>query len=279
MKNGKKTLWLVLLAMFIGGLGHNLIAQTQKQSKVKVKVISSDGKKVVDMDTTFTHDVFVYTANGETKVMNLDSIMDANREEMDKHMKVFAIQMDSLNDIRFDFDRDMEEMDKEIELMLQEKGIVLEELEQMRDAHHNRVMVLQGDERDFDIQEFMDEDGDVVKIIRKEIECEGEDGVKTIVISSDEHPMHWTERAEHRTTVKVESIPMEDIAFLKKLGVSSKKLMAEPLELKDLKVKIEKIMENETLQTLMQIECELPDGNYQMELFNQDGKRLRRIRT
>lgn len=277
MKKGKTALCLILTGIITVTLSHQLTAQNQKENRVKVKVISNDGKKVVDMDTMFSHDVFVYQVNGETTVVNLDSIMEANRDEIDKHMKVLAFKMDSIDDFHFDMDADMEKMEMEIERVLKEKGIVMEEMEHMKGAHHNRVMVLKGGEHDFDIQEFMDEDGEVVKIIKKEVECgeDGKHGVKTYVITSDAGPMHWKERAEHRTTVKVESIPMDDIAFLKKIGVSPKKLMAEPLELEKLKVKIEKIMEDETLQTLMHIECELPEGTYQMEVFNQEGQKVK----
>ena len=62
---------------------------------------------------------------------------------------------------------------------------------------------------------------------------------------------------------------------MKEFGVSSKKLLNEPLDLEDLKVKIEKIMEDEKLQTLMQIECELPEGEYHLELFNEEGETVK----
>ncbi|MBR8534856.1 hypothetical protein KDU71_04730 [Carboxylicivirga sediminis] len=276
MKKRKNALWLALIGLLIGGVSYQATAQTKKENRVKVKVVGSDGKKVVDMDTTFTHDVFVIQSGGETTVINMDSIMDANREEIDKHMKVMAFTMDSLNDFHFEFDGDMEKMHIEIEKMLKEKGIELENMEEM---HRNHIMFLREKEGDFDINEFISEDGDVVKIIQKEIDCEvdGESGVKTIVIATDDEkmPMHWKEKHTHHMTVKVESIPMEDIPFLKKVGISSKKLTSEPLDLKDVKVKIEKIMENEKLQTLMHIECELPDGDYLLELFNQEGDKVK----
>lgn len=276
MKNKKHALWLVLAGLIIGSLGYQVSAQTKKENRVKVKVISSEGGKVVDMDTTFTHDVMVIQTNGDTQVINMDSIMDASRGEIDKHMKVMAFKMDSLNDFQFEFDGDMEKMHMEIEKMLKEKGIALDEL---KEKHHNRIMFLREREGDVDVEEFISEDGNMVKIIQKEMECEGDEekGIKTIVITSDadRKPMYWNEKHSHRTTVKVESIPMEDITFLKKVGVSSKKLMNEPLEVENLKVKIEKIMENEQLQTLMHVECELPDGNYELELFNQEGSKVK----
>ncbi|MBK3516366.1 hypothetical protein [Carboxylicivirga marina] len=279
MKSGTFASKLILSGILMTSIGFGITAQTKKKNQVKIKVISSEGEKVVEMDTTFNHDVFVFQSGDETKIVNIDSIMEAHHHGMDKQMRVMAYKMDSLNDFHFEFDGDMEKMHIEMEKILKEKGIELKELEELHKAHKNRIVIMQGEDGEVDIEEFINEDGDHVKIIKKEIHDmeDHEPGVKTFIIASDSHdiPVHWKEKHEHRTTVQVESIPMEDIAFLKEIGVSAKKLTASPLELQDLKVKIEKIMEDEKLQTLMHIECELPEGSYQLEMFNQAGSKVK----
>lgn len=279
MKSGKKVIGLILSAVLIATFSLTTTAQTKKKNQVKVKVISSEGEKVVEIDTTFNHDVFVFSSGDEAKIINLDSIMEAHHDEIDKHMRVMAFKMDSLNDFHFEMDGDMEKMHIEIEKLLKEKGIKLEEMEHLRDAHRNRIIIMQEGENEMDIEEFISEDGDHIKIIKKEImeKGEGEPKVKSFIIASDSHdiPMHWKEKHEHKTTVSVESIPLEDIAFLKKIGLSQKKIMSEQIKVEELKVKIEKIIEDKKLQALMHIECELPEGNYHLEMFNQDGKKIK----
>ena len=279
MKSGKRVFGLILSAVIIATCSFNTTAQTKKNNQVRVKVINSEGEKVVEIDTTFNHDVYVFSSGDKTKIINLDSIMDAHHGEIDKHMRVMAFKMDSLNDFEFEFDGDMEKMHIEMEKLLKEKGIQIEELEHMHEAHRNRVIIMQEGKNEMDIEEFVNEDGDHIKIIKKEIIEEGEHEpvVKSFIIASDTHdiPMHWKEKHEHKTTVKVEAISLEDISFLKKIGLSQKKIMNEPLKIEELKVKIEKMIEDEKLQTLMHIECNLPEGNYHLEMFNQEGNKVK----
>ncbi len=279
MKSGKRVFGIILGAILICTASLSVNAQTNKKSQVKVKVISTEGEKVIEMDTTFTNDVFVITSGDETKVINMDSIMAVHHDEIDKHMRVMAFKMDSLNDFHIEFDGDMEKVHIEMEKLLKEKGIKLEEMEHLHEAHRNRIIIMQEGENELDIEEFITEDGDHIKIIKKEIleEGEHEPRVKSFIIASDNHdiPMHWKEKHEHTTTVKVESIPLEDISFLKKIGLSQKKIMSEQLKIEELKVKIEKIIEDEKLQTLMHIECDLPEGSYHLEMFNQNGDKVK----
>ncbi|TRX70317.1 hypothetical protein [Carboxylicivirga sp. M1479] len=278
MKNGNNSLKIVLTGIILVSMVFGAIAQTTKKNQVKVKVITSDGGKVVDMDTTFNHDVFVFQSDGNTKVINLDSIMEGHHHDMDKHMRVMAFKMDSLNDFNFEFDGDVEKMHIEMEKLLKEKGIMLEEMGHASKGG-NRMVIMQSGGAEVDIEEFINDEGDHVKIIKKEIhgDEDGKHEVKTFVIASDTHdmPMAWKEKNEYHSTVKVESIPLEDISFLNELGVSTKKLMSEPLDLNSLKVKFEKIMEDDKLQTLVHIECELPAGDFQMQLFNQEGEKVK----
>jgi len=279
MKKSNRVLQLILSGLLVMVFGFGINAQTKKKNEVKIKVITSEGEKVIEMDTTFNHDVFVFQSGDESKVINLDSIMEGHHKDIEKHMKVMAFKMDSLNDFHFEFDGDMEKMHAEMEKLFKEKGIEMEELAHLRNAHKNRIMIVQGEDGDVDIEQFINEDGDNIRIVKKELhgECEGDHDVKTIVIASDSHdmPLHWKEKHSHRTTVKVESIPVEDISLLKKAGVSPKKLLAEPLDIEELKVKIEKIMKDEQLQTLMHIESDLPEGNYEFQLFNHDGTKVK----
>jgi MFS superfamily sulfate permease-like transporter len=275
MKKMRTAFGIILAGLVFAGFGFNTEAQNKKKSHVKVKVISDDGKKVIEMDTTINHDVFVFDSDKECKFIELDSIMKEHEEEIEKHMKVFAIKMDSLKEFNFKMDGEMEEIHLELEKVLKEKGIHLEELEHLKEAHKNRIMIIKDGDGEV-IEEFIDGDGDKVKIIKKEIkgDKDGKHEVKTIVIASDSHgqPYHWKGKHAHKATVKVESIPIEDIAVLKKFGVSAKKLLNEQIDIKGIKVKIEKILEEEKLQTLMQIECDLPEGDYHLEFFNEDGK-------
>lgn len=279
MKSGRKALGLILTAVLIATVSITATSQSKKKSQVKVKVISSEGDKVVEMDTTFNHDVFVFSSGDKTKVINLDSIMEAHHHDIDKHMRVMAFKMDSLNEFNFDFDGNMTEIHEEMERIMKEKGIEWKEFEDMHKEHGNRIMIMQNGENEFDIEEFINEDGDHIKIIKKEIHesSDHEPGTRTYVITSDSHdkPMHWKEKHAHKTTVSVESIPLEDIAFLKKIGLSQKKIMSEQIKLEELQVKIEKIIEDEKLQTLMHIECELPEGTYHLEMFNQEGNKVK----
>lgn len=279
MKNANLAIRFILLGLMVISMGYQVNAQTKKKSQVKVKVITNEGEEVIEMDTTFNHDIFVWHSEKDGKYIELDSLMKCHEKDIEKHMKVMAFKMDSLNDFHFKFDGDMEKMHLELEELMKEKGIHLEEMEHLNEAHKNRIMILKGEDGDFDIGEFINEDGDEIKIIKKELrgERDGEHEVKTVIIASDSHemPYHWKGKHAYRTKVKVESIPLEDITILKKFGVSSKKLLNEPLNLEDLKVKIEKIMEDEKLQTLMQIECELPEGEYHLELFNEEGETVK----
>jgi len=267
---------LMLVALLGAGSFTSMLNAQSKNNSVKIKVVTKEGEKVVDMDTTFTHDVMVFQYGDDTKVINVDSMVKAHTKDIDKHMRVLSLKMDSLNDFNFEFDGDMEKMHIELERLLKEKGVHMEELSCIHEKGHNRVVFIGEEDDEVDVEEYFGDDGEHVKIIRKEIiaDEDGEHNVKTFVITSDSHsaPMHWKSKHTHTATVKVEAIPLEDIAFLKKAGLSSKKLMAEPINIEDIKIKVEKIMENEVVQTLLHIECELPEGSYQMEMINQEGK-------
>ncbi len=269
---------LIASFTFILIVGFNL--QAQKKA-VKVKVIKGDETKEIHKDTTIVKEIVIVDVDGETKMINIDSIVNAHTGDIDKHMKVMAFHMDSLSDMNFDFDfehgEDIEKMHIEIERMLKEKGVAMEELENVHKIGANNMIFISKDgENTVDVETIVNEDGEQVKIITKKIHLEHIDGDEdhmTYVIKSggDKHPMHWHSKSD-MPSVKVESIPVDEIAFLKKAGVSSKKLLNEPLKVENFKIKIEKKIENEVKQTLLHIECLLPsEGEYALEMIKKDG--------
>lgn len=102
---------------------------TMAQKKVvKVKVVTDGDSTTVAVDSTITNEVMVLDFD-EFNSMNIDSIIQIHTKDLDKKMKVMAFKMDSLADMdfnfNFDFDGNMEEMHKEIERIMKEKGIEL----------------------------------------------------------------------------------------------------------------------------------------------------------
>ncbi|GEM_PF-3605295 len=276
MKLKQKAIQLLIV------LGLIVVCTANGQSakkQVKVKVVSTTDGKVVEMDTTFNHDVIVYKLGDETKVVNIDSIINAHMIDVDKHMRVMAFKLDSLDDFHFEFDGDMEKFHIEMERMMKERGVHLKELERVHDDHCNKMIFIEGEEGNFDIEEFINEDGDHVKIIKKEIHEENSDGpgAKKIIIRTDSEGdgSFWKDVHFHNNNVKVEAIPIDDLTLLKKAGLSSKMLLSEPMDLEDVKVRVEKIIDDKLEKTLLNIECNLPDGEYEMNLINQVGEKVK----
>jgi hypothetical protein len=273
----KLTKAIVALFSFLILMSFNM--QAQKKA-VKVKVIKSGDTTEIKKDTTVVNDVVIIDVDGESKMINIDSIVQAHTKDIDKHMKVMAFHMDSLSEMNFDFDfehgEDIEKMHIEIERMLKEKGIAMEELKNFhKNSANNMIFISKDGDNTVDVETIVDEDGEHVKIITKKIHGDQLDGVEDhttyIIKSDDKHPMRWHSKSV-MPSIKVEAIPVDDIAFLKKAGVSSKKLLNDPLIVEDFKIKIEKKIENDLKQTLLHIECLLPsDGEYSLDMIKKDG--------
>lgn len=250
----------------------NLQAQNKE---VKVKVIKNGEVK----DSCLHEDILIVEVDGAVKRINIDSIVHEHTKDIDKHMKIMAFHMDSLSDMDINFEGDMEKMHIEIERMLKEKGIAMEELEKIHmEKANNLIFISEDGDHTVDVETIVNEDGEHVKIIKKKIQVEHSDedgGHKTYIIKSgDKHPMRWHAK-HHKAMVKVESISLDEIAFLKKAGVSTKKLMGDPLDVEEFKIKLEKKIENEIKQTFLHIECQLPaKGEYEMEVLKKDGSAL-----
>lgn len=265
--------FLLLIALLV--VGASISAQEKKENKVKIKVITSEGEKVVDMDTTFNHDVMVFHTDGDTKVLNMDSILKAH--DIDEHVKVMAYKLDSLNDFNFEMEGDMENMHIEIERILKEKGIVMEDIGEMH-GEGRKSMIFIGEDGEVDIDKYIDDEGRKSIFIKKGYssgDCNKTCCKKVIVNKGGKSSMSWTTNTTHTTTARVEAIPVDDISFLKELGVSTKMLLNDPINVDELKVKIEHIIKNGVEQTIMQIECELPEGKYELEMFNKEGETVK----
>ncbi|WP_439185723.1 hypothetical protein [Carboxylicivirga taeanensis] len=273
MKNGNKLFWVVLLAAVIGSFGYRAAAQTQKQKKVTVKVISGDTDSAVKLDTTFSGDGIKYSSSSEIMVINLDSIMQANHEEIEKHMRVMALKMDSLNE--WSFKGDFECLHKEVDELLKENGLRFK-----HEGQPGRVLVLRDNGEEVDIEEFINEEVELIKIIESHSGSIGHDecATQTIVITEGadgKMPFIHKHAPGPHGRVRVEPIPLEDISFLKQIGISTKMLVAEPLTLEELTIEIEKIMEDEKLQTYLKIECDLPAGTYDFNVYNGEGLQIK----
>jgi len=251
--------FLLMVAVFVTDQVH---AQSKKKT---VKVITHHHNK----DTINNHNVVVYHHNGDEMTINIDSLVTCHTKGFDKQMRVFALKIDSLQDFEFDFDDDLEKMHIELERLLQEKGLHLDELKHLHKAGDKRIAFLSGDDAKIDVEEFVDEDGEHIKIIRREIKKDDDsNGVHTYVISSDPD----RSMALHKRRLKVSSIPIEDLSVLTKAGVSHKQLLGEQLSLDDIKVQLKTSIEDKMSRIILQIECELPKGKYQMEMINKTGK-------
>ncbi|MBS2097737.1 hypothetical protein [Carboxylicivirga linearis] len=249
-----------------------------QQKVVKVKVVTDGDSATVKIDSTFTEEVMVFDFDEDAMHMNIDSIVEAHTKGLDKKMQVLAFKMDSLTDMdfNFNFEGNMEEMHKEIERIMKEKGIEMEDLEGFDIAEpHKMIFIGEGvGENTVDVESFVDEEGNHVKVIKKTIQVrdgeEGDDKTSYVIKSvRDGAPVKW----HTKTTVSIEPIPMDEVAFLKKIGVSTKKLLNEPLDVREFQVKVEKKIENELKQTLLHIECILPEGGkYDVEMIKKDGE-------
>jgi len=189
-----------------------------QQKVVKVKVITDGDSSKVKVDTTVVEDVMVFHIDGESKYVNIDSIVEAHTKDIDKHMKVMAFKMDSLADMDFDFEfeGDMEKVHIEMERMLKEKGIALEELEEFHKAGpHKMIFIGEGkDENTVDVETFIDEEGNHVKIIKNQVHIrtddeEGNENAYIIKSIKGGEPVVW----HSKSTIKVEPIPMDEVAF------------------------------------------------------------------
>ncbi|MCU4165153.1 hypothetical protein [Carboxylicivirga caseinilyticus] len=276
----KSSLWSFMVLSMLTISCFSTMAQ---KKVVKVKVVTDGDSTTVAVDTTITNEVMVLDFD-EFNSMNIDSIIQIHTKDLDKKMKVMAFKMDSLADMdfnfNFDFDGNMEEMHKEIERIMKEKGIELKDLEGFDfDDPHKMIFIGEGKgENTVDVESFIDENGNHVKVIKKSVVVRGHDeegdndgSEKKVIIKSlkDGEPVEWHTKA----TIMVEPIPIEEVAFLQKIGISTKKLLNEPLEVKDFKVKLKKTVENDLKHTLLQIECELSEGGkYDIEMIKKDGE-------
>nr|WP_319398012.1 hypothetical protein [uncultured Carboxylicivirga sp.] len=255
-------------------------AMAQKKV-VKVKVVTNGDSSTVEVDTTLTNEVMIFDFD-DFDSMNIDSIIQAHTKDLDQKMKVMAFKMDSLSDMdfnfNFDFDSNMEEMQKEVERIMKEKGIEMKDWEgfNMSDPH-KMIFIGDGDgENTVDVESFIDEDGNHVKVIKKSVVVRGTgdeevNNEKKVIVKSlkDDVPVKWNTKA----TISVEPIPIEEVAFLQKIGISTKKLLNEPLKVKDFKIKLDKKIDNDIKHTFLHVECILPEGGkYDMEMIKKDGE-------
>ena len=265
------------IVLFLANAWPQIIQAQSKSNKVVVKIVNDEGEQIIEMDTTFNHDVFVYQNNGDTKIINLDSVMNVQAAHMDKHMRLMAFKSDSLSDV-FKFDGDFEKLHVDIDQLLEERGINTKELERLNDLVRDRMVFIPEEGEGIDVEEFADEEGHHIKVIRKQMKSDGDEehGEKTyeMTSSSSNRPISRRKRYEYHSTVTVESIPLEDLSILKKAGVSSKQLMAQSIDISEVKVKVEKVMKDEEQQTLLHFECDLPEGNFTMEMINQEAKTI-----
>lgn len=273
------------MSVLIALLGFGLTLNAQKKEKRVVKIIEHSEHEHGDADTVISKNVMVYHIDEDDVNVNIDSIIEAHKGDMDKHMKVMAFKLDSIDELDFDFkfDGEMEEMHIELERLMKEKGHAFDELKKIQMSKAGNMVFISedGEHHTINIDEEVDGGVKHVKIITKS-HCEegnqkGERVESYIIKTGDRSEANvWHSKANiHRANVKIESIPMEDIAFLKKAGVPTKNLMNEAIKVEELKLKIEKIIENEINQTIVHIECLLPDeGPYKLEVLKKDSEAL-----
>lgn len=256
-------------------------AQHKKYCTVRVEVMSDGDTDKVMIDTSFVHDVMVFKMDSEHMKVDLDSILKHHDKGLHEKMKVMAFAMDSLHE--FDMDvvsgESMEEWHIEMERLLKEKGMCLKEMEKLykQGPHH---FYWYGDKdssaQHINVETIVNEEGEHVKVITKTIEVKGDDldgekKVKKYVIrSSDRHPeMKFVEK---RTSVKIESIPMEEIAILKKAGIDEKVIFNEPIKIEKIKLMVQQEIVDEVEENVLTIEMELPEkGNYELKIIDKKG--------
>lgn len=260
-------------------LGSSFFAKAQKKEKKKVvKVVEH---KHGESDSAHVENVMVYHIDEHDVNVNIDSIIKVHKGDIDKHMKIMAFKLDSIDEL--DFEGDMEKMHVELARIMEEKGHLMDELKKIKvEKEGNLIFISEdGEHHTINIDEEIDGDVKRVKVITKTICKEGgETGERVesyIIKSGTRNDVNvWHSKANvHKAHVKIESIPMEDLAFLKKAGVATKNMMNEAIVIEELKLKVEKMIEDDVDQTIVHIECILPDeGPYKLDVIKKDSEPL-----